>query len=211
MSEAPAPLGANLIVPVVVIDDAAHAPELADALASGGIRCAEITLRTPAGLEAIRATGGRADFIVGAGTVLTADQVDAAADAGARFLVSPGLDDAVVARAAERGIPLVPGVATATEIQRAMNHGIRHVKLFPAGHLGGLGAVRAFAGPFPDVRFLPSGGVSVDNASEYLASPSVFAVSGSWMVPTAAIAARDFATVTRLAAIAMAAISPLTK
>lgn len=206
MGDAPAALGANPIVPVVVIDDAAHAPELADALASGGIRCAEITLRTPAGLDAIRATGGRPDFVVGAGTVLTTDQVDAAADAGARFLVSPGLDDAVISRAAERGIPIVPGVATATEIQRALSRGIRHLKLFPAGLVGGLAAVRAFAGPFPDVRFLPSGGISVDNAREYLASPSVFAVSGSWMVPTAAVAAGDFAEVGRLSAAAMAAI-----
>ncbi len=114
MSDAPAALGANLIVPVVVIDDAARAPDLADALGAGGIRCAEITLRTPAALDAIRAAAGRADFVVGAGTVLTTDQVDAAADAGARFLVSPGLDDAVITRAAERGIPIVPGVATAT-------------------------------------------------------------------------------------------------
>ncbi|GAA5210600.1 bifunctional 4-hydroxy-2-oxoglutarate aldolase/2-dehydro-3-deoxy-phosphogluconate aldolase [Microbacterium kyungheense] len=206
MTSAPTVLGANRIVPVVVIDDAGRAPDLADALAAGGIRCAEITLRTPAGLDAIRATAGRSDFVVGAGTVLTPDQVDAAADAGAQFLVSPGLDDAVIARAAERGIPIVPGVATATEIQRAVSRGIHHLKLFPAGLVGGGAAVRAFAGPFPDVKFLPSGGVSVDNAAEYLASPSVFAVSGSWMVPTAAIAAGDFDTVRALSAAATAAI-----
>ena len=204
-------LGENRIVPVVVIDDAGAAPDLADALAGGGIRCAEITLRTPAGLGAIRAVAGRSDFVVGAGTVLTADQVDAAADAGAQFLVSPGLDDAVIARADERGVPLVPGVATATEIQRALGHGIRHLKLFPANLVGGLPAVRAFAGPFPDVRFLPSGGVSVDNAAEYLASPSVFAVSGSWMVPPASIASGDFEAVQRLSAAAVAAITGFSK
>ncbi|MBW9092590.1 bifunctional 4-hydroxy-2-oxoglutarate aldolase/2-dehydro-3-deoxy-phosphogluconate aldolase [Microbacterium jejuense] len=211
MTAAPAVLGANRIVPVVVIDGADRAPDLADALTAGGIRCAEITLRTPAGLDAIRATAGRSDFVVGAGTVLTTDQVDAAADAGAQFLVSPGLDDAVIARAAERGIPIVPGVATATEIQRALSHGIHHLKLFPAGLVGGLAAVRAFAGPFPDVKFLPSGGVSVDNAAEYLASPSVFAVSGSWMVPTAAISAGDFDTVRSLSAAATAAIDSSAK
>lgn len=211
MTAAPAVLGANRIVPVVVIDDADRAPDLADALTAGGIRCAEITLRTPAGLDAIRATAGRSDFVVGAGTVLTTDQVDAAADAGAQFLVSPGLDDAVIARAAERGIPIVPGVATATEIQRALSHGIHHLKLFPAGLVGGLAAVRAFAGPFPDVKFLPSGGVSVDNAAEYLASPSVFAVSGSWMVPTAAISGGDFDTVRALSAAATAAIDSSAK
>ena len=111
MSEAPDVLGGNRIVPVVVIDDASRAADLADALSAGGIGCAEITLRTPAGLDAIRATAGRRDFVVGAGTVLTTEQVDAAADAGAQFLVSPGFDDAVVARAAERGVPIVPGVA----------------------------------------------------------------------------------------------------
>jgi 2-dehydro-3-deoxyphosphogluconate aldolase/(4S)-4-hydroxy-2-oxoglutarate aldolase len=200
MSDAAAVLRGNRLVPVVVIDDAAAATDLADALAGGGITCAEITLRTPAGIDAIRAVAGRPDFVVGAGTVLTPDQVDAAVDAGAAFLVSPGLDDEVLARAAERGIPIVPGVATATEIQRALRHGLRHVKLFPAGALGGLGAVRAFAGPFPDVRFLPSGGVSIDNAAAYLDHPSVFAVSGSWMVPSAAIAAGDFDTVRRLSA-----------
>lgn len=204
-------LAENRIVPVVVIDDARAAPDLADALAAGGIRCAEITLRTPAGVDAIRAVAGRSDFVVGAGTVLTAEQVDAAADAGAQFLVSPGLDDAVVTRAAERAVPLVPGVATATEIQRALGHGIRHLKLFPANLVGGLAAVRAFGGPFPDARFLPSGGVSVDNAAEYLASPLVFAVSGSWMVPASAVASGDFEAVRRLSAAAAAAIAGSSK
>lgn len=205
MSDPARMLRGNRIVPVVVIDDAGAAPDLADALAGGGITCAEITLRTPAGIDAIRAVAGRADFVVGAGTVLTADQVDAAADAGAAFLVSPGLDEAVLARASERGIPIVPGVATATEIQRALAHGIRHLKLFPAGAIGGLGAVRAFAGPFPEVRFLPSGGVSIDNAAGYLDHPSVFAVSGSWMVPSAAIAAGNFDVVRELSAASAAA------
>ncbi|MEV7756118.1 bifunctional 4-hydroxy-2-oxoglutarate aldolase/2-dehydro-3-deoxy-phosphogluconate aldolase [Microbacterium sp. NPDC089180] len=199
-------LNGSRIVPVVVLDDASFAPDLADALAAGGIPCAEITLRTPAALEAIRAIAGRSDFAVGAGTVTTVAQVDAAVDAGATYLVSPGFDDAVAERAAARGVPLVPGIATATEIQRAVAAGLDHLKVFPAAAVGGPAALRAFAGPFPDVRFLPSGGVSAANAGEYLALPSVFAVSGSWMVPAAALSARDAETVRALSAEATAAI-----
>jgi 2-dehydro-3-deoxyphosphogluconate aldolase / (4S)-4-hydroxy-2-oxoglutarate aldolase len=204
----PAPvLAGQRIVPVVVIDDATVAPQLARALTDGGIGCAEITLRTPAGLEAIRAASQVPGFIVGAGTVTTPAQVDSVVDAGAAFLVSPGLDDAVVARAAQRGVPILPGVATATEVQRAIASGLSVLKLFPANLVGGLDAVRAFAGPFPEVRFVPSGGVSDANAREYLASPSVFAVSGSWMVPREAIAAGDLETVSRLSAQAVAALA----
>ncbi len=199
-------LNGSRIVPVVVLDDASFAPDLADALAAGGIPCAEITLRTPAALKAIRAIAGRSDFAVGAGTVTTVAQVDAAVDAGATYLVSPGFDDAVAERAAARGVPLVPGIATATEIQRAVAAGLDHLKVFPAAAVGGPAALRAFAGPFPDVRFLPSGGVSAANAGEYLALPSVFAVSGSWMVPAAALSARDAETVRALSAEATAAI-----
>jgi len=201
-------LHGSRIVPVVVIDDASFAPDLADALAAGGIPTAEITLRTPAALDAIRAVAGRSGFAVGAGTVTTVAQVEAAVDAGATYLVSPGFDDAVVERAAELGIPFLPGVATATEIQRAVAAGLDRLKLFPAGAVGGPTALRAFAGPFPDVRFLPSGGVSAANAGEYLAVRNVFAVSGSWMVPSAALAARDADTVRTLSAEASAAVRP---
>ncbi|MGV9194154.1 bifunctional 4-hydroxy-2-oxoglutarate aldolase/2-dehydro-3-deoxy-phosphogluconate aldolase [Microbacterium sp. MC2] len=200
-------LGGERIVPVVVLDDPAIAPDLADALAAGGIRCAEITLRTPAGIEAIRAVAGRSDFLVGAGTVTAVAQVDTVFDAGARFVVSPGFDDAVVARCQELGLIVVPGVATGTEIQRAVAAGLQHLKLFPAHLIGGRAAVRAFAGPFPDVRFLPSGGVSASNAKEYLDDPAVFAVSGSWMVPARALASGDVETVRHLSQEASAAIS----
>ncbi|KEP76101.1 keto-deoxy-phosphogluconate aldolase, partial [Microbacterium sp. SUBG005] len=125
---------------------------------------------------------------------------------GATYLVSPGFDDAVAQRAAQRGVPLVPGIATATEIQRAIAAGLDHLKVFPAVAVGGAAALKAFAGPFPGVRFLPSGGVSAANAAEYLALPSVFAVSGSWMVPAAALAARDAESVRALSAEATAAI-----
>lgn len=190
------------IVPVVVIDSAAIAADLVGALAAGGITTVEITLRTPAGLEAIRATSGGGSTI-GAGTVLTPQQVDECADAGARFIVSPGFDDDVVARAQERGLDVLPGIATATELQRALRAGLDTVKFFPADRLGGLPTISSLAGPFPHVGFMPSGGVTAANAAEYLAHPSVFAISGSWMVPRDAIAAGDFDTVARLSAEAM--------
>ncbi|MET3805994.1 2-dehydro-3-deoxyphosphogluconate aldolase/(4S)-4-hydroxy-2-oxoglutarate aldolase [Nakamurella sp. UYEF19] len=188
------------IVPVVVIDDAGMAADVADALVAGGIHCAEITLRTSAGLASMAAISGRDDFTLGAGTVLTPEQVDACADAGAEFIVSPGFDESVVRRAQERGIVALPGIATATELQWALRAGLDAVKFFPADRLGGLAGISALAAPFPAVRFLPSGGVGVGNVVDYLAHPSVFAVGGSWMVPRAAIADRDFALIARLSA-----------
>ncbi|MFF2390595.1 bifunctional 4-hydroxy-2-oxoglutarate aldolase/2-dehydro-3-deoxy-phosphogluconate aldolase [Agromyces sp. NPDC058104] len=185
-------------VPVIVLDDPGHAVPLAEALVRGGIGCAEITLRTDAGLAAIAAASAIPDFIVGAGTVLTPDDVDLVVDSGARFVVSPGFAEDVVERARAIGVEVVPGVATASEVQRALRLGLSRLKLFPAGPLGGIAALNALAGPFPDVRFLPSGGVTADNAGEYLASPSVFAVSGSWMATRAMIAAGDFKAIERL-------------
>ncbi len=200
------PVGGARIVPVVVLQDAASAHPLADALVAGGIRCAEITLRTAAGLDAIDALRDRQDIVVGAGTVLSPEQVDDVADAGARFAVSPGFDPRVLERCLARGIPLVPGVATATEIQQALGRGLRHLKLFPAKQIGGLDAIRAFAGPFPDACFMPSGGVSPANASDYLAHAAVFAVSGSWMVPSDALEAGDFTRIEELSRRAVAAL-----
>lgn len=179
------------IVPVIVIDDATHADELAAALVEGGITAVEVTLRTPAGLDAMAAMVAQGGLVVGAGTVLTPDQVDACADAGARFVVSPGVDDDVIARALELGLTALPGIATATEVQRALRHGLSELKLFPADRLGGLGMIDSLGGPFPGIRFMPSGGVTAANAAEYLAHPSVFAISGSWMATRAAIAAGD--------------------
>lgn len=190
-------LQASRIVPVVVIDDPSVAPEVAAALAAGGIHCAEFTLRTASGLAAIGAVAGAPGFTIGAGTVLTPEQVDATVDAGAEFIVSPGFDDAVVARAQARGVTVLPGIATATELQRAVQAGLSSVKLFPAGQLGGLGLIESLSGPFPDVRFMPSGGVSLANAREYFAHPSVFAVGGSWMVNRRWIATGDFESIRR--------------
>lgn len=186
------------IMPVVVIDDAALAPEVAAALSAGGIRCAEITLRTPAGLRSLEAVAGIPEFIVGAGTVLTADHVDRCVDAGAEFIVSPGFDEEVVERAQHHGIAVLPGIATATEIQRALRAGLDTVKFFPADRLGGLDTIRSLASPFPDLRFVPSGGVTRDNALGYLAHPAVPTVSGSWMVTRELIRAREFARIERL-------------
>lgn len=195
------------IVPVIVLDHAAAGPDLAAALAAGGIGCAEITLRTDAGAGAIAAiAAAHPGFVVGAGTVLSTDDVDRVVDAGARFMVSPGLDLAVVQRALDRGLTALPGIATATELQRATRLGLDRVKFFPAEPSGGLPAITALSGPFPGVQFLPSGGVSAANAAAYLASPAVFAVSGSWMAPRELIAAGDWDGITRLSAAAVDAL-----
>jgi len=195
------------MVPVVVIDDAAVARPMAEALMAGGITCAEITLRTPAGIEAIRAAAQVDGFLVGAGTVLTAQQVDDCGDAGARFIVSPGLDRDVVARAGAKGITAIPGVATATELQQALQLGLSVLKVFPAASLGGPAFLNALSGPFPDVRFVPSGGISLESAPGYLAVPSVAAISGSWLTPQTALLDHDFATIERLARATTAALA----
>jgi 2-dehydro-3-deoxyphosphogluconate aldolase/(4S)-4-hydroxy-2-oxoglutarate aldolase len=194
-----AALEAIRIIPVVVIDDASKAPDVASALAEAGIGCAEITLRTPAGLEAIAACAGINNFVVGAGTVLTVEQVEACVDAGARFIVSPGFDDDVVAAAEARGIAVLPGIATATELQRAVRAGLDVVKFFPADRLGGLPTIAALAGPFAGMRFVPSGGVGPQNVREYLEHPAIHSISGSWMASRAMIADGDFESIARLA------------
>ena len=196
-------LSAARIVPVIVIDDPAPAGELAAALVEGGIRAAEVTLRTPAGLDAMAAMAAHGDLIVGAGTVLTPEQVDACAAAGAQFIVSPGFDEDVVARAQGAGLGVLPGVATATEVQRALRAGLTELKLFPADRLGGIAMIDSLRGPFPDLRFMPSGGVGASNAVEYLAHPGVFAISGSWMATRAAIASGDFEGIRAASAAAM--------
>lgn len=192
MSDAPEVLTRIGVVPVVVIDDAGRARDLARTLRDNGVATAEITLRTTAGLDAIRIMSEVEGFLVGAGTVLIPEDADAAIDAGAAYLVSPGLDLSLVRRAHSRGVPFVPGVGTATDVQNAVSAGLTHLKLFPASTAGGKSFIDAVAGPFPGVRFLPSGGVSTHNMLDYLSSPAVFAVSGSWLAPREAIAAGDF-------------------
>lgn len=188
------------IVPVVVVDDPASSADLADALVAGGLPIAEITFRTPGAEAALRTFAGRSDMLAGAGTVLTAEQVDVAADAGAQFIVSPGFSVAVVQRAAELGIPVLPGVSSATDVQAAVALGVERVKLFPANRLGGPDIISSLSEPFPDVRFLPSGGVGPANAADYLALPAVFALGGSWMVRREMIAGGQLAEISRLSA-----------
>lgn len=197
------------IVPVVVIDDAAHAVPLAEALLRGGIGCAEITLRTDAGRAAIEAiaAAGIDGFTVGAGTVVRPDDVDRSVAAGAAFVVSPGFDPEIHARAVAAGIDALPGVATPTEVQAAVRAGLTRLKLFPAGVLGGLSLIEALRGPFPDVSYLPSGGVSPSNASEYARHPGVFAISGSWMATRRLIADGAFDEIERLSREAVALVA----
>lgn len=197
-------VGAARLVPVVVLDDAAHAAPLAEALVAGGLPVAEVTFRTAAAVESIRAMSSRGGMLVGAGTVLTPEQVDAAVDAGASYVVSPGLSVAVVRRCAERGVLALPGAVTATEVQAALAEGLEAVKFFPAGTSGGTPAIKALSAPFAGLRFVPTGGVGPDNLADYLSISAVLAVGGSWMVPRDAIAAGDFARVQSLTADAVA-------
>ena len=186
------------VLPIVVIDDAARAGELARTLVEAGIAQVEVTLRTPAAIEAIAAMSATPGLRIGAGTVLTAHDVDAAVDAGASFVVSPGSIPDVLDRARELGVEAMPGVATATEIAHAIRLGFRTMKLFPAEPLGGTAAVAAFAAVFPDVSFVPPGGIDAARAQDYLALPAVVAVGGSWMVPRSALATGDFARIDEL-------------
>jgi 2-dehydro-3-deoxyphosphogluconate aldolase/(4S)-4-hydroxy-2-oxoglutarate aldolase len=197
-------LSAARLVPVVVLDDAADANALAGALVAGGLPVAEVTFRTAAAQESIRAMSARGDILVGAGTVLTVAQVDQAVAAGARFVVSPGLSRAVVERCQEEGVLALPGAVTATEVQAALELGINTVKFFPAGTSGGAAAISALAAPFGDVPFVPTGGVGPKNLAEYLAIPVVAAVGGSWMVPRDLVKSGDFAGIQALTAEAVA-------
>jgi len=222
------------LIPVAVVDNTDQAPALGQALIAAGLPLVEVTLRTPAGLAAIAALaadGGPvagpdqliADqpmnnqavtdqpltnrLLVGAGTVVTAEQVDAAVAAGACFIVSPGYNQAIVARTLELGVAALPGVATAGEMMAAIAQGLKLVKFFPAAQLGGPSGLAAFTGVFPELNFVPTGGVNLDNLGEYLAMKSVAAVGGSWMVPRQAIGRGDFDTIKQLAGAAVATVA----
>lgn len=197
-------LSAARLVPVVVLDDAAHAESLAGALVAGGLPVAEVTFRTAAAADAIRAMADRGDILVGAGTVLSPAQVDQAVAAGAKYVVSPGLSRAVVERCREHGVLPLPGAVTATEIQAALELGLDTVKFFPAGTSGGAPAIKALTAPFTGVRFVPTGGVGPANLADYLGIGAVAAVGGSWMAPRDLVASGNFAEITRLTAEAVA-------
>jgi 2-dehydro-3-deoxyphosphogluconate aldolase/(4S)-4-hydroxy-2-oxoglutarate aldolase len=199
-------LASERLLAVTVLKDSSAAGPLGTALAAGGLRCIEVTLRTESALETIAAMSREAALVVGAGTVLSAAQADQAIDAGARFVVSPGFDAGVVGRAQERGVPVFPGVATATEAMTALAAGCDTVKFFPAGLLGGTAMLKALSGPFQTLRFIPTGGVDAGNAAEYLALSNVVAVGGTWMLPPAFLAARDWSGVERLTRAAVAAV-----
>ncbi|MGD9814782.1 MAG: bifunctional 4-hydroxy-2-oxoglutarate aldolase/2-dehydro-3-deoxy-phosphogluconate aldolase [Hyphomonadaceae bacterium] len=184
------------VMPVVVIDDAAQATALARALLAGGVRTVEVTLRTPAALDAIRAIAAAApEMVVGAGTVLTADDLRAAADAGARYALSPGGTPKLMKAARKVAIPFIPGVASASEIMRGRELGYRCFKFFPAEQLGGVAALKAQAGPLPDVRFCPTGSITLEKAPAYLALENVLCVGGSWIAPAEKIRAGDWAAI----------------
>ncbi len=199
------------IVPVVVLEDHALAADLGRALLVGGIPVAEITFRTEAAAKSIEEMAQVDGMLVGAGTVVSPEQVDAAVDAGARFIVSPGLLPSVVRRAQERGVPIVPGAVTPSEIMTALSLGLDTVKFFPANVYGGPSALKALGAPFRQVKFIPTGGVSLDNLAHYLGLPNVAAVGGTWMVKPELLAARDFAQVTELSRAAVAAAAAARK
>jgi 2-dehydro-3-deoxyphosphogluconate aldolase / (4S)-4-hydroxy-2-oxoglutarate aldolase len=174
------------VIPVIVVDDVAHARPLAEALVKGGLPALEVTLRTPAAFEAIREMSKVEGAVVGAGTVLNPEQLDAALEAGAKFIVSPGLTEPLGKAVIAAGIPFLPGTATAADIMRGLDMGLTHFKFFPAEANGGVPALKAIAAPFGMAQFCPTGGVTLASAPEWLAIPSVLCVGGSWMVPRGA-------------------------
>ena len=171
------------VIPVLVIEDAAQARPLAEALVAGGLCVLEVTLRTPAALDAIRAMKQVPGAIVGAGTVTNPGELDAAIAAGSEFIVSPGLTDKLGAAAVASGIPFLPGTATAGDIMRGLDLGLTHFKFFPASTSGGIPALKALAGPFGQCRFCPTGGITIETAPDWLALDPVLCVGGSWIVP----------------------------
>jgi len=187
------------VVPVIAIENAGQAPALARALLAGGLPVAEITFRTAAGEEAIRRVAREVpEMLVGAGTVLNAAQAQRAVDAGAKFIVSPGLDAETVRFCLQNGLPAFPGCATPTEMQCALNLGLTHVKFFPAQQAGGLAYLKAVSATYPVLRFMPTGGIGPKNLREYLAFEKIFACGGSWMCPQGLINAGDWEEITKL-------------
>lgn len=187
------------IVPVVVLDDAKDARPLAKALCDGGLPCAEVTFRTAAAEESIRIMAQEfPDMLVGAGTVLTTEQVDCAVAAGAKFIVSPGLNPRIVKYCVEKEIPITPGCSNASDIEQALEHGLEVVKFFPAELAGGLKMIKALAGPYVGVKFMPTGGINASNVREYLAYNRIIACGGSWMVKSDLIRAGEFDKITEL-------------
>jgi len=171
------------VIPVLVVEDVAHAEPIARALVAGGLTALEVTLRTPAALEVIRAMARVEGAVVGAGTVLNPRDLDAALEAGAQFIVSPGLTEPLTRAALDRGVPYLPGIANSADIMRGLDHGLDRFKFFPAEAAGGIKALKALAGPFHQVCFCPTGGITEATAPDWLALKPVLCVGGSWVVP----------------------------
>ncbi|MGW4950466.1 bifunctional 4-hydroxy-2-oxoglutarate aldolase/2-dehydro-3-deoxy-phosphogluconate aldolase [Streptomyces parvulus] len=197
---APSVLDLAPVVPVVVVDDLADAVPLARALVAGGLPAIEVTLRTPVAMDAIRAIAGEVPgAVVGAGTVITPDQVGEVVAAGARFLVSPGWTDVLLDAMRSSGVPFLPGVSTTSEVVALLERGVPEMKFFPAEAAGGTAYLKALAAPLPQARFCPTGGIGPGSAPDYLALPNVGCVGGSWMLPKDAVAGRDWGRVEALA------------
>lgn len=187
------------VVPVVVLEDAKDAVPTAKAMLAGGIDVMEITFRTAAAADSIKAVAQECpDMVVGAGTVINLEQCKLAVECGAKFIVSPGYDEETVAWCCDNGIPVTPGCVTPTEIMMALKHGLKVLKFFPANVYGGLSAIKSLAGPFGGVKFIPTGGVNAQNLAEFISSPYIHAVGGSWICPKADIAAGNFDKITAL-------------
>ena len=197
------------IVPVVVLNDAANASGLGDALVAGGLPVAEVTFRTAAAADSIKVLAKRDDILVGAGTVRSVAQVEQAVDAGASFIVSPGLKVEVVKRAQELGVPVLPGAVPPTEIMLAHDLGLTTVKFFPANVYGGASAIKALSAPFGGTQFIPTGGVNAANLGEFLGLSCIPAVGGSWMVPAKAVDGGEFDKITKLSREAMDLVAQL--
>lgn len=196
------------LVPVVVLEDAKDALPLAKALIDGGLPVAEVTFRTAAAADSIRAISeAYPEMLVGAGTVTNLEQAKTAVAASAKFLVTPGFSDEVTRYAVENDIPIFPGTCTPTEVMRAMSYGLKVVKFFPASQYGGLNTIKALAGPFPAMRFMPTGGINAGNVKEYLANKHIIACGGSWMVKSDLIAAGKFDEIKRLTQEAVALVN----
>ena len=188
------------VMPVVAIESQDDAQRLADALIAGGIPCAEITLRTDAGLAVIDSLSKRSDFLVGAGTVHNAEQAKAVVDVGGKFVVAPGFNPKTVSWCVDQKVPVFPGTSSPTDLEMALEFDLKIVKFFPAEAMGGVKTLKAFHGPYRSLRFMPTGGVSLSNLADYLSLPYVIACGGSWMVKSDLIAEGRFDEITRLAA-----------
>jgi 2-dehydro-3-deoxyphosphogluconate aldolase/(4S)-4-hydroxy-2-oxoglutarate aldolase len=200
------------VIPVLTIERVEDAVPLAKALVAGGVRVLEVTLRTPVAIEAAKAMIAEVpDAIVGIGTILNADDLARAREAGARFGISPGATPDLLKAAAASGLPFAPGVATASELMQALAHGFDLVKFFPAEQSGGVKALRALAGPFPDARFCPTGGIGEANAAAWLAEPNVVAVGGSWLCPAAEIRSGNWSGITAMCQRTMKSLKPASR